>query len=405
VTGVQTCALPIFALPDSNLLNHTVVTAPFAENQTLFNDRPPAAPTRTWSNFYAGAPIASPNPHPGQPCPFGFVALSCDTPNLGSALIYMRNQYTQQWNFSVQREIVQRVAVTVAYVGNRTVRLQFAGRNNDPNPGPGDIQSRRPYPQWGPDTFAQWGGKADYHGLQNQVEVRDWNGLTMIGSYVFSKCLDSGTDEGSPYTSQLNGKDFAPCAFDARHTGSISFGYELPFGKGKRFLSGASGAVRQIAGGWRLSSVTTLKSGFPFTPTINGDRANIGVSSQRPNIIEQPLVPGDLSCWFYTSSNPTCKALFPNATDSMLVPAQYTLGNGGRNILRGDNLLQVDVSALKQFPITESKRLEFRAEFFNVGNHPVFAAPVTNVNQASGGQVSATANSNRIIEFALKVYF
>ena len=101
----------------------------------------------------------------------------------------------------MQREIVSRVAVTVAYVGNRTVRLQSASRNNDPPPGPGDIQSRRPYPQWGPDTFAQWGGKADYHGLQNQIEIRDWNGLTMMGSYVFSKCMDSGTDESGPYTS------------------------------------------------------------------------------------------------------------------------------------------------------------------------------------------------------------
>jgi hypothetical protein len=240
-----------FALPDSNLMNHTVVTAPFAENQTLFNDRPPAIPTRTWANFYQGAPIASPNPHPGQPCPFGFVALSCDTPNLGSALIYLRNQYTQQWNFSVQREITSRVAVTVAYVGNRTSRLQAALRNNDPNPGPGAIQPRRPYSQWGPDTFAQWGGKADYHGLQNQIEVRDWNGLTMMGSYVWSKCMDSGTDESGPYTSQLIGKDYAPCTFDATHTGSISFSYELPFGKGKQFLSGAPGVMNQVVGGFR----------------------------------------------------------------------------------------------------------------------------------------------------------
>ena len=122
-------------------------------------------------------------------------------------------------------------------------------------------------------------------------------------------------------------------------------------------------------------------------------------------MVGQPFVPGDVSCWFYTSSNPSCKALFPNATDTFLVPTKYTLGTGGRNILRGDNLVQLDVSALKQFPITESKRLEFRAEFFNTGNHAVFASPVTNVNQASGGQVSATANSNRIIELALKFYF
>jgi hypothetical protein len=151
--------------------------------------------------------------------------------------------------------------------------------------------------------------------------------------------------------------------------------------------------------------VTTLKSGLPFTPTIAGDPANIGASNQRPDITGVPFVPGDLSCWYYTSLNPQCKALFPNATNAFSVPAQYTLGTGGRDVLRAGDLIQTDLAAIKEFPFTEAKRLEFRAEFFNIANHPAFAAPVSNINQASGGQVSATSNSDRIVEFALKFYF
>ena len=92
-------------------------------------------------------------------------------------------------------------------------------------------------------------------------------------------------------------------------------------------------------------------------------------------------------------------------SDAFAVPAQFTYGNSGRNILRADNLSQVDLSLLKDFVFSETRRLQFRAEFFNVGNHPVFAIPGTPINASSGGQASSTLNSNRIIELALKFHF
>ncbi len=393
-----------FAYPDTNLMNHTVVTVPLSDNQTVFNDRPPAVPTRTFGDFYLGQPIATANTS-GQPCPWGPVLLSCDTPSVGSALIYLRNQYTQQWNFSVQRQINSRMAVTVAYVGNRTVRLQSAPQQNDPLPGPGAIQNRRPYPQWGPMTLAQWGGKANYNALQNQFEVRDWKGLTMLASYVYSRCLDTGTDEGTAPTTSLNFLNHGPCDFDLRHVGTVSFDYLLPVGKGKQFLSHAPVLVDRLLGGWGISSVVTLKSRLPFTPTISADRANVGQTGQRPEIVGSPFVPGTVGCWFYTSTNSACRSLYPSMTDAFAMPALYTLGNGGRNILRADSLRQIDISVSKQIPITESKRFEFRGEIFNLFNHPVFSGPGTNIDQTSGGQVTATLNSDRIIELALKFVF
>jgi len=393
-----------YVFPDTNLINNTVVTVPFVDNITLFNDRPPALPTRTFADFFQGQPIAAANPNPGQPCSFGMILKSCDTPGITSSQVHLKSQYTQQWNLSLQRQLTSRLALTVAYVGNNTTHLQQGIRRNDPPPGAGAIQTRRPYPQWGPIGLQEWGGKSEYNGLQTELEVRDWNGLTLMGSYVYARCIDDGTDEGGPVATQLIGTNRAVCDFDQTHTGSISFNYALPFGSGKRFVNRRS-PLSQVVGGWQLAVVTTLKSGLPFTPTINGDRANTGVGGQRPSVIGQPFVGGNVSCWFFTSSNSACKTLYPNVTDAFAVPAQFTYGNSGRNILRGDNLLQADLSLLKDFVFTEARRLEFRAEFFNVTNHPVFALPGTLINAASGGQVSSTLNSNRIIELALKFHF
>lgn len=394
-----------YTFPDTNLLNNTVVTVPFVDNINVFNDRPPAAPTRTFADFFQGQPIASANPKPGQPCPFGLALISCDTPSITSSLVHLRTQYTQQWNLSTERQLSSRSAITVAYVGNKTTHLQQGIRRNDPPPAPGAIQLRRPYSQWGTISLQEWGGKANYHALQTKIEIRDWRGLTLMGSYVRSKCLDDGSDEGGPVATQLIGTNYGVCNFDQPNTGSISFNYALPFGPGKAFLNGGPGVVKRVIGGWQLAGVATLQSGLPFTPVINGDRANTGVGGQRPRVVGTPFVPGNVSCWFYTSSNSACRALFPNAVDSFVVPAQYTYGNAGRNILRADSLSQLNLSVSKEFSFTEIRRLQFRGEFFNILNHPVFNAPGTSINATSGGQVSSTLNSNRIIEFALKFYF
>ncbi len=394
-----------YTFPDTNLINNTVITVPFVDNVTVFNDRPPAVPTRTLGNFFLGQPIADANPNPGQPCPFGFVALSCDTPGITATLVHLKQQYTQQWNFSLERQLGSRYSLTVAYVGNKTTHLQQGIRRNDPPPGPGSIQARRIYPQWGPIGLQEWGGTGNYNALQTSLNSRDWHGLTLMSSYVYSKCLDNGTDESGPVATQLYGSNYAVCDFNQKHTASISFNYALPFGPGKAFLNSNSPLLRYTVGGWTLSTVTALKSGLPFTPTITGDIANTGVTGERPNLSGQPLVIGNVSCWFYVSTNSACRSLAPNTTAAFTDPAQYTYGNSGRNILQAQKLIQVDVSLLKEFPISEQRRVEFRAEFFNIANHPVFNIPSTAINIASGGQVSSTLNSDRILEFALKLYF
>ena len=137
---------------------------------------------------------------------------------------------------------------------------------------------------------------------------------------------------------------------------------------------------------------TVAGTGLPFTPTISSDRANTGVGGQRPiRLGSGSLADPTPTLWF-------------NVND-FAVPAQFTYGNSGRNILNADPLRQLDMTVLKRFRITERKRLEYRTEFFNISNHPVFSIPVTTIDTPTAGRVTSTLNSGRILQFALKFSF
>jgi hypothetical protein len=315
-----------------------------------------------------------------------------------------RSTAVNEWNFAVQRQITSGTSIDVAYVGNKTTHLNQNININDPAPGRGNIQPRRPYPQWGSIVYANFNENANYNALQAKYEARNWHGLNTLVSYAWSKCIDSGSLQ-SGTTLLLYSSNRGPCDYDLPHTFAGSFDYLLPFGRGRDVFSNASGLVNQLVGGWEITGIATLRSGIPFTPTINGDVANTGVSSQRPQVVGSPTIVRQPSCWFYVSANPACVALDPTATNAFVTPAQYTYGNGGRNILRANGIKQVDFSVLKTFPVTESKQFQFRAEVFNILNHPTFSAPSTAINSSSGGQVSSTLNAARIIQLGLKFLF
>ncbi|MGH9325923.1 MAG: carboxypeptidase-like regulatory domain-containing protein [Terriglobia bacterium] len=395
-----------YAYPDNNLANNTASVPPIFALDTEFNNSPPAPPNRTFGNFFLGVPLAGlPNPNPGQPCPFGFVAISCSTPSLSTGVLHAQQQYVQEYNFSVQRQLTRAVAIDVAYVGNVTRHLQQNESINDPIPGPGSIQPRRPYPQWSTIGEYQYGGTANYNALQISVNSRAWHGLSLLGSYTYSKCMDNGSDEGGAPTEALIPANYAVCALDRTQASALSYDYLLPVGRGQHFLSSQPGWVNGILGGWHLSGVLTLQSGLPFTPTISGDQANTGVGPQWPNRVGKPLVLDNTACWFFTSYNTSCTALDASATDAFVEPALYTYGNGGRNTMRAEGLKELDFALLKNFKLTESKTLQFRAESFNLGNWPIFATPSTDIDTGSGGVVTSTLNAAREIQFALKLYF
>jgi Carboxypeptidase regulatory-like domain len=381
-----------YVYPDSNILLGQVRTPPFVILQMINNDVPTATtlvPRRTLANYFLGQSLLDINATPA--------------PSTGGT--DYASTYTQTWNFNVQREFAHNIAVEVGYVGNKGTHLQASSAQNVPLPGPGNVQARRPYPQWGVLDYKIWGGSSKYHSLQAKFDKRFSGGFSFLGSYSFSNCLDApGSEEGSAPAYYLDNLYKGRCDYDVPHNFVTSYIWELPFGKGRRFLGSAPKALDYVIGGWQWQGINTLQSGVPFNISISVDRANTA-TSQRPDSIAPPVQPNSLSCWYFTSSNPACKSLLPSQADTFVLPALNTYGNAGRNLMRGDRLIQLDMSLIKNFPVTESKTFEFRAQVFNLTNTPSFAAPNGSVNLATGGTITATRNQPRLYEFGLKFSF
>jgi len=316
-----------------------------------------------------------------------------------------RQAYTQTWNFNVQHQFANNVSAEVGYVANKGTRLSAVSVYNIPLPGAGNVQARRQYPQWWVTRYLIWGGSSTYNSLQAKVEKRFANGFSLLGSYTFSKCLDGpGSEEGGSPAFYLDNRYRGPCNFDVLHNFVTSYVWELPFGHGRKFLSRAPRVANFLIGGWQWQGINTLQSGVPYSVGISTDRANTAVS-QMPDSIAAPIVPGNVSCWFFVATNPACHALLPNQADTFVLPAQFTYGNAGRNILYNNRLLQIDTSLVKNFRLTETKSFDFRAMVYNLTNTPSFSTPGTTVNLATGGQVTSTRNQPRLFEFGLKFSF
>lgn len=382
-----------YVFPDSNITLGQVRTPPFLILQVINNDVPTRAtptPTRTLENYFLGQSLVDRNA----------------TPNISTGGTRYRTTYTQTWNFLIQRQLGNNLAAEVGYVGNKSTRTQHSTNYNVPEPGPGNIQARRPYPNWGVLDYKIWGGSSTYHSLQAKIDKRFSSGFSFLGSYTWSKCLDGpGTEQGGSPVWTLDRLNKGPCSFDVPHNFVTSYIFELPFGKGRRFMSGAAKPVDFLLGGWQWQGINTLQSGVPYSVSINVDRANTGASGQRPDVVGKPLEPRDLGCWFFTSANPTCKAMFPNQPDAFVLPAQYTYGNAGRNLFYGDGLVQFDMSLIKNFRITESQVVDFRAQVFNLTNSVSFSSPSGTTNLAQGGLVTSTRNKARVFEFGLRYSF
>ena len=266
-----------FAFPDTNLINNTVVTVPFVR-QLAIVQRPAAR--RAHPHLLELLPGRADRVAQSQSRPALFVRAGAE---------FLRHAEYDVGAGESSRAVYPAVephgAARRSRRGSPSRRrtsaagrcgLQQGQRRNDPPPGPGAIQARRPLPQWGAIGLQEWGGKGTYNALQTSLEVRDWHGLTLMGSYVRAKCLDNGTDDSGAPSMALIGLNYAPCDFDQTNTSSVSFNYGMPVGRGKRFLNHLPGAADRVLGGWELAAVTTLKSGLPFTPTIGSDRANTG---------------------------------------------------------------------------------------------------------------------------------
>lgn len=334
---------------------------PFLLQETALSDRG-VVPVRTFSNFFLGNAIGAGN----------------STFDLTPTYTDLKMGYDQHWNFGVQRQVARDLVADVEYVGNKGTHIQGNNAFNIPSPGPGSVQARRPYPMFGGFSYISSDVSTTYHALQAKLEKRLSAGLWFLGSYTFSKSLWRAN------TAAAGGRDRferGPSEFHVPHSFSFSYGYELPIGRGRRFL-----------GGWQTQGILIFRSGVPFTPTVSRDVANTGVGGQRPNrLASGRLEEPTLARWFDVSAF----ALAPN----------YTYGNSGLRILSPDILRTIDFSLFKNFQVTEGSRLQFRWEVFNLPNTPSFAAPNAVIDSPTAGRVTATATDPRQMQVALKYIF
>jgi hypothetical protein len=337
--------------------------------------------------------------------------------------------YVMESNLNVQHQFGQTWMVQAGYVGTRGLRFwnHQTGDLNQPilpldtNFQNGTNFGRRFYNQLPnlqsifPLDMSMFA--LTYHSLQMLINKRLSNGLNIRGSYTFAKNL--GTADGLVAGNIQNiynvGAEKGPVQPDIRHRIAASYVYELPFGKGRPFLSNAPGVIDSVLGGWQLSGITIAQSGSAYVPNLGSDLTNTGSSSPRPDLIHDPYdfsfdVPGQkalgcpgngqsLLCWF----NPAAFAL-PALAPGQKVARQF--GNAGRGTLRGPDLVDFDMGVMKDFRLTERQKLQFRGEFFNIANHPNFSTSGTRVNANGGQRISSTIPENqREIQFALKWSF
>jgi hypothetical protein len=291
------------------------------------------------------------------------------------------------------RAILKNTILEVGYVGSKGTRLIRVVDINQAFPGAGSVQSRRPLQAYGSVNVWQPSGNSIYHGMIGRLERRLSDGLSLLTSYTWAHAID---DNASPQDARNIGTERGNANFDRRHRLVVSYVWDLPFGRERRFGSHMSTALDAVLGGWKLAGINEVMSGTPVTVFITGQWSNTGTNNlDRPNA---------------TGKDP----VFRNRTDRTIyidpaafeLPPRGSFGNAGRNTVFASGLNNWDLSLAKEFRY-EGITIQFRTEFFNVPNHPSFGAPVTQINDPGFGRIRTTrpAQDNRQIQFGLKLLF
>ena len=312
---------------------------------------------------------------------------------------------TYQWNLTVERALPGNMGVSVGYVGSASRHLEaLTGFYNLPQPigvvlAKGQSQVRAD-PAFADISVWEDRNVASYNSLQTKFSRRMSHGLSVTGAYTWSKNIAVNDWLSDPRNSK---SDRGPWSNDLRHNLVVSGVWQVPVGSGRRFLN-VKGVRNQVLGGWQLGSMARVRTGFPFTPTVSIALLNDSshVTQNRPDrlcngTISDPTVFN----WFD-------KKCFAFPVEPTTPGAELRQGNSGYDILRGPGAFSMDSNLSKTFPLRERIRLDFRAEFFNILNHPMFAMPAAVIAQNGNNtpaQITATTSLPRIVQFALKLRF
>ena len=390
-----------------------VQVSPFSPKVAYTN---PAAP---FSNPYLG----NVNPFPiSLPIPKNFVfptPINVDSWDTGHYKLQTPTVYN--WNLTIEHQFRADWLVRAAYVASRTNHLMESEQLNAaifaPNTTAATDQARRPFQPYGSIIQGTASGNAWYNGLQLTLEKRLSRGFTILANYTWSKSTDNipvGADVTSPMLAaqitmpynipNFKSLDQGPSDFDYRHNFVVSYVWQLPA------LSHANPLLREVAGGWVISGITTAQTGAPLTLFAGTDQSLTGIGKDSVNLLSQNVYRSG-PC---ANQAPCVQWLVPSAFG---LPALGSFGNLGKAALRGPGLFNTDAGIYKNFSIRERMIIQFRAELFNIFNRANFYSPSNlsstgystgslgdSLSGAGFGNILA-ARDPRIAQLALKVSF
>ena len=314
----------------------------------------------------------------------------------------VRTPYIQQYSLALQQQIPWNASVSIAYVGNTSRKLVNTRDANQALFGPGatsgNVNARRPIMPgiYGQISKFESSSNAHYDSLQITVDRRFAHNFSVLLNYTFGKSIDEVSDDNTnpvdvsladSYNRRL---DRAVSNGDIRHVMNLSYVWDLPR------LTRWNPVVRSIIGGWQLNGILQARSGDPVNVVAGRDINLDGRSTDRPDLLGTPVLPGD------RSRAEQIQQYFD--TSAFAFPAIGSIGTAGRNLFYGPGSFNWDSVIMKHFPITETHRITLRGEFFNVLNRVNLNNPVNALNNANFGRI-LSAGSARVVQVALRYGF
>jgi hypothetical protein len=401
----------------------------------LLSSLPPYNGSASFTGLLPNILPITPNVPVPPSCGPGVPASSCTTYAPQGIQADANTPTVQEWNFSVQQQLSKNTALRVAYVGSHGYHGLL---NIDPNTVPAQtcasssgctaggtgatkttvpqgaryipVAAGRPNPFLSAGFFWFTEANSSYNALQLDLTRRFSQGLQFRAGYTWSKNLDMNSGlTGAQAQNQAQmtmdrldvRRDWGPSALNVTSQSSLSATYDLPFGKGKRWMSNTTGLGGKLLSGWQLNGIATLLTGFPFTPQAGSNRSGDANTRNpdRPSLnpsFTGPVVLGTQAQWFNH--------------DAFVLPDPGTFGNLGRGVYTGPGLAEVDLSLFKNIALSEGVSLQFRSEVFNLLNRTNLGTPNATVFSGanvspSAGLITTLATMPRQIQFGLKLTF
>ncbi len=311
------------------------------------------------------------------------------TRNFSAIVKNYQEPYSAKWNFNIQQALGGSAMVQVGYNGIRGLHLIGGINQNRLFPG----GTGRPFPQYGNINFNVTGMVSNYHALQLIFHKRFNHGLSFNANYTLSHSLDDAPSVFGSYQDDHNAMlDYASSDFDVRHNLEFDGSYSIP---------NAPHIPKVIGAGWQVNVIANIRSGFPYSVSCGCDPLRVGQSTGRADLL--PGVPT-------TPANPDVPSNQLNLAAFARPVGHY--GTLGRNVFYGPGAVNFNTSFFKDFSLTERQQIQFRAELFNIFNHPQFSNPSAALNNLPFfGQTTSTVSTvegfhtNRQIQFALRYSF